>query len=124
MAARSIASLSLSFGLVSITVKVFSATESTGGGIRFNMLHKACGSRLKQQYVCLKENVIVERAEMVKGYEFEKDRYVMFTPDELAALEEKSDDTINIVSFIPLAAVEPIYYANASYLPPTNPAAK
>jgi DNA end-binding protein Ku len=123
MAARSIASLSLSFGLVSIPVKVFSATESSGG-IRFNMLHKACGSRLKQQYVCLKENVIVERADMVKGYEFEKDRYVMFTPQELAALEEKSDDTISIASFIPVAAVDPIYYDKAYYLAPDKRGAK
>ncbi len=76
MAARSIASLSLSFGLVSIPVKLYSATESSEG-IHFNFLHK-CGSRVKQKYICVKENIPVERSEMVKGYEFEKDRYVMF----------------------------------------------
>jgi DNA end-binding protein Ku len=117
MAARSIASLSLTFGLVSIPVKVFPATESSGG-IRFNLLHKACGSRLKQQYICLKEGVPVERADMVKGYEFEKDRYVMFTPEELAALEDKSEHTIDIVSFIPTTAIDPIYYDKAYYLAP------
>jgi DNA end-binding protein Ku len=123
MAARSIASLSLTFGLVSIPVKVFPATESSGG-IRFNLLHKTCGSRLKQQYLCLKENVPVERADMVKGYEFEKDRYVMFTPEELAALEDKSEHTIDIVSFIPNSAIDPIYYDKAYYLAPDKRGAK
>jgi len=117
MAARSIASLSLTFGLVSIPVKVYPATESSGG-IRFNLLHKTDGSRLKQQYICLKEGVPVERADMVKGYEFEKDRYVMFTPEELAALEDKSEHTIDIVSFIPNSAIDPIYYDKAYYLAP------
>lgn len=122
MAARSIASLSLSFGLVSIPVKVFSATES-GASVHFNMLHH-CGSRLKQQYVCLKEGVVVERAEMIKGYEFDKDRYVTFTPAELKALEESARHTIDIVSFIPLAAVDPIYYDKAYYLAPDKRGAK
>ena len=116
MAARSIASLSLSFGLVSIPVKVYSATESSSG-VSFNLLHN-CGSRVKQQYLCLKENVLVERADMVKGYEFEKDRYVMFKPAELKALEESARHTIDIISFIPLSAVDPIYYDKAYYLAP------
>ena len=77
MAARSIASLSLSFGLVSIPVKLYSATESSAA-VRFNLLDKD-GSRLKQQYVSEKDQQVVERAEMVKGYEFEKDRFVIFT---------------------------------------------
>jgi DNA end-binding protein Ku len=123
MAARSIASLSLTFGLVSIPVKVYPATESSGG-VRFNLLHKADGSRLKQQYICIKEGVPVERADMVKGYEFEKDRYVMFTPEELAALEDKSEHTIDIVSFIPTSAIDPIYYDKAYYLAPDKRGAK
>jgi len=122
MAARSIATLSLSFGLVSIPVKVYSATES-GSAVHFNLLHN-CGSRLKQQYVCLKEGVVVERADMIKGYEFEKDRYVTFTPAELKALEESARPTIDIVSFIPLAAVDPIYYDKAYYLAPDKRGAK
>jgi DNA end-binding protein Ku len=116
MAARSIASLSLSFGLVSIPVKLFSATEARSG-VGFNMLH-TCGSRLKQQYVCLKEEVVVERADMLKGYEFEKDQYVTFTAPELKALEETSRPTVDIISFIPEAAVDPIYYDKAYYLTP------
>jgi DNA end-binding protein Ku len=121
-AARSIASLSLSFGLVSIPVKVYSATESSGS-VSFNLLHN-CGSRLRQQYVCLKEGVVVERADMIKGYEFDKDRYVTFTPAELKALEESARHTIDIVSFIPLAAVDPIYYDKTYFLAPDKRGAK
>lgn len=117
MAARSIASLSISFGLVSIPVKVFSATESKAA-IGFNLLHKGCGSRLRQQYICQREGVVVERSDMVKGYEFEKDRYVLFEPDELKALEEATQHTIDIIAFMPLAAVDPIYYDKAYYLGP------
>jgi len=122
MAARSIASLTLGFGLVSIPVKLYSATESSAG-VSFNLLH-TCGSRVKQQYICLKENIVVERADMVKGYEFEKDRYVMFKPEELKALENAARHTIDIVSFIPLAAVDPIYYDKAYYLAPDKRGAK
>ncbi|TDF62925.1 Ku protein [Cupriavidus sp. L7L] len=117
MAARSIASLSISFGLVSIPVKVFSATESKAA-ISFNFLHKGCGSRLRQQYICQREGVVVERADMVKGYEFEKDKYVIFEPSELKALEEATQQTIDIVAFMPIAAIDPIYYDKAYYLGP------
>src|SRR5258706_14662720 len=86
MAARSIASLKISFGLVSIPVKLFSATEATKA-ISFNLLHKGCGSRLKQQYLCVKEEVPVAREDMVKGYEFSKDQYGLFSAEELKALE-------------------------------------
>jgi DNA end-binding protein Ku len=123
MAPRSIAALSISFGLVSIPVKVFSATESKSS-ITFNLLHKGCGSRLKQQYVCLTENVPVDRADMVKGYEFEKDKYVVFDPDELAALEATASHTIDIVSFMPSGAIDPIYFDKAYYLGPDRRGAK
>ncbi len=123
MAARSIASLSISFGLVSIPVKVYSATESKSA-ISFNLLHKGCGSRLRQQYICLKEDVVVERDAMIKGYEFEKDRYVTFTPEELKALEDAAAATIDIVSFMPVGAVDPIYFDKAYYLGPDKRGAK
>ena len=116
MAARSIASLSLSFGLVSIPVKLYSATESAAS-VRINMLAKD-GSRLKQQYVSEKDQTVVERAEMVKGYEFEKDRFVIFQPDELKALQESPSHTIDIVAFIPEKAVDPIFYDKAYFLAP------
>jgi len=117
MAARAIASLTVTFGLVSVPVKLFSATQSSAG-VSFNLLHSACGSRLKQQYLCAKEGVVVERNDMVKGFEFAKDQYVVFTPAELKALEEKGTQTIEIVSFIPLKTVDPIYYDKAYYLAP------
>ena len=116
MAARSIASLSLSFGLVSIPVKLYSATESSAA-VRFNMLDKD-GARLKQQYVSEKDQHVVERAEMVKGYEFEKDRFVIFQPEELKALQESPSHTIDIVAFIPDKAIDPIFYDKAYYLAP------
>jgi DNA end-binding protein Ku len=123
MPARSIATLSISFGLVSIPVKVYSATE-TKAAVSFNLLHKGCGSRLRQQYICLKEDVVVERDDMVKGYEFEKDRYVTFTPDELKALEDAAQQTIDIVSFMPVGAIDPIYFDKAYYLGPDKRGAK
>ena len=116
MAARSIASLTLSFGLVSIPVKLYSATESSAS-VRFNLLAKD-GSRVKQQYVSEKDQAVVPRSEMVKGYEFEKDRFVLFTPDELKALEEGTSHSIDIVSFIPAEAVDPIFYDKAYFLAP------
>jgi len=116
MAARSIASLSLSFGLVSIPVKLYSATESSGA-VKFNLLSKD-GSRLKQQYVSEKDQTVVPRSEMVKGYEFEKDRFVLFTPEELKALEESSSPAIEIMSFIPAKSVDPLFYDKAYLLAP------
>jgi DNA end-binding protein Ku len=116
MAARSIASLTLSFGLVSIPVRLYSATESSGA-VKFNMLAKD-GSRLKQQYVSEKDQAVVPRSEMVKGYEFEKDRFVLFSPDELRALEESSSPSIEIMSFIPEKSVDPLFYDKAYLLAP------
>jgi DNA end-binding protein Ku len=123
MAARSIGSLSIAFGLVSIPVKLYSATE-TSKAITFNMLHKDCGSRLKQQYLCLKEEIPVARDDIVKGYEFAKDQYVVFTPDELKALEEAGTHTAEITEFVPIEAVDPVYFDKAYYLAPDKGGAK
>ncbi len=123
MAARSIASLSVSFGLVSIPVKLYSATEASRA-ISFNLLHRACGSRLKQQYLCAKEEVVVPREDMVKGYEFAKDQYVMFSPEELKALEETGTHTAEITEFVPLESVDPVYFDKAYYLAPDKGGAK
>jgi DNA end-binding protein Ku len=114
--ARSIASLTLSFGLVSIPVKLYSATE-TASTVKFNLLAKD-GSRLKQQYVSEKDQAVVPRAEMVKGYEFEKDRFVLFSAEELKALEEASSPTIEIMAFIPEKSVDPLYYDKAYLIAP------
>jgi DNA end-binding protein Ku len=123
MAARSIASLTISFGLVSIPVKLFSATEASKA-ISFNLLHKACGSRLKQQYLCAKEEIPVAREDMAKGYEFSKDQYVMFTPEELKALEEAGTHTADIAEFVPIESVDPVFFDKAYYLAPDKGGAK
>ena len=117
MALHSLASATVSFGLVSIPVKLYSATQSAGD-ISFNMLHKSCGSRLKQQYICSTHGTVVARDDTVKGYEFSKDRYVIFTPEELKALEEKATQTIEITEFIPQTKIDPIYFDKGYYLGP------
>ena len=123
MAARSIASLTVSFGLVSIPVKLYSATEASRQ-ISFNLLHKDCGSRLRQQYFCVKEDVPVGRDQMVKGYEFAKDQYVMFSPEELKAMEEVGTHMADIVEFVPLSAIDPVYFDKAYYIGPDKGGAK
>ena len=123
MAARSIGTLSISFGLVSIPVKLYSATEASRA-ISFNLLHKGCGSRLKQQYICVKEEVPVAREDMVKGYEFAKDQYVIFTPQELKALEEAGTHTADITEFVPIESVDPLFFDKAYYLAPDKGGAK
>jgi DNA end-binding protein Ku len=123
MAARSIASLTVSFGLVSIPVRLFSATEASKA-ISFNLLHKGCGSRLKQQYICIKDEVPVVREDMVKGYEFAKDQYVTFTPEELKAMEEAGTGMAEITEFVPIEAVDPVYFDKAYYLAPDKGGAK
>jgi DNA end-binding protein Ku len=123
MAARSIGSITVSFGLVAIPVKLFSATQ-TGSSISFNMLHKACGSRLKQQYICAKEGVVVDREDTVKGYEFAKDQYVQFKPEEIKALEEVGTHAVEISEFVPIESVDPVYFDKTYYLSPDKGAAK
>jgi DNA end-binding protein Ku len=123
MAARSIGSLTVSFGLVAIPVKLYTATQSASA-ISFNLLHKSCGSRLKQQYLCQKEGVVVEREDMVKGYEFAKDQYVRFTPDEIKALEEVGTHAVEISEFVPIESIDPVYYDKTYYLAPDKGAAK
>ncbi len=117
MPAHAIGSATISFGLVSVPIKLYSTAESRAA-VSFNWLHKKCGSRLKQQYVCPKDGEKVEKDEMVKGYEFSKGQYVTFTPEELKALEEKATNAVDIVAFIPLAAVERIYLDRAYFLGP------
>jgi DNA end-binding protein Ku len=124
MSARAIGTANISFGLVSIPVKLFSAANSSSG-ISFNMLHARCGSRVKQQYICPKEdNVIVPREEISKGYEFAKDQYVLFTTEELKALEEESTQTVEVTEFVPVSEVEPVYYDKPYYLGPDKGGAK
>jgi DNA end-binding protein Ku len=122
MPARSIASLSLSFGLVSIPVKLYSATESSAD-VRFNLLAPD-GSRVRQQYVSDATGEVVERSAMQKGYEFEKDRFVVFTADELKTLEDSASHVVEIVAFIPEKSVDPLYYDKTYFIAPDKRGAK
>ncbi len=123
MAARSVGSLTISFGLVAIPVKLYTATQ-TGNAISFNLLHKDCGSRLKQQYICLKDGAVVDRDDMVKGYEFAKDQYVAFTPEEIKALEEVGTHAVDISEFVPVESIDPVYFDKTYYLAPDKGGAK
>lgn len=116
MAARPIATATISFGLVSIPVRLFTTSES-GSQISFNWLH-GCGSRVKQQYWCPKDERVVQRDELVKGYEFAKGQYVKFTPEEIKALEEAGSETIDITEFLPIEKVDPLYFEKAYYVGP------
>jgi DNA end-binding protein Ku len=115
---RPTATATISFGMVSIPVKLFSATE-TKASISFNMLHEKCKRRVKQQYICEQDqNMVVPRTEMVKGYEFAKEQYVVFTPEEIKKMEEEKTGLVDIVEFLDIKEVDPIYYESASYLAP------
>ena len=117
MSARAIASSTISFGLVSLPVKLY-ATGQSSSKISFNYVHEKCGSRLRQQYICPKCDVVVEKDEIVKGYEFAKDQYVLFTPEELDAIETPSSEGIEITEFVPADEVDPVYWERSYYLGP------
>ena len=116
MPPHSIGSGNISFGLVSIPVKMFTAASSES--VSFNQLHPKCGGRIKQQLLCPTCNEVVERGTLVKGYEFAKDQYVQFTEDELKALEGETSRMIDIAEFVPLAQVDPIYFEKTYFLGP------
>ena len=117
MPARSIGTGTLSFGMVSIPIRMYSAGESSSA-VSFNLLHAKCKSRMKQQYVCPKDNEVVPRDQMVKGYQFSKDQYVAFTKEELKAMEQEAQKAIEITEFIPASAIDPVYFDHPYYLGP------
>ena len=116
MAARSIGTGTISFGMVSIPIRLYSAAEASAA-ISFNLLDGKTKTRLKQQYVN-QAGEIVGRDQMVKGYEFAKDQYVAFTTEELKAMEEQAQKAIEITEFVPAAAVDPVYFDKPYYLGP------
>ena len=118
MPARSIGSATISFGLVSVPVGLYSTAESSAT-VSFNMLDKKTGTKLKQQYIVPSDsNRVVEKDEIAKGYEFAKGKYVMFSPEELKALDEKATNSIDILEFVPLDKVDRIYLDKAYFLGP------
>jgi len=107
----------ISFGLVAIPVKLYSTGESAAG-ISFNWLHGKCGSRVRQQYFCATDEEVVDRKDLVKGYEFAKDRYVVMDDDELARLVTKATNSVDILEFVPVETVDPIYFEKSYFLGP------
>ena len=116
MPAHSIGSANISFGLVSIPLKMF--TAASAGGVSFNQIHPKCGGRVKQQLICPTCNEVVDRSALVKGYEFSKDQFVQFTEDELKTLEGEASRMIDIAEFVPLDQVDPIYFEKTYYIGP------
>jgi DNA end-binding protein Ku len=116
MPLHSIGSWTISFGLVSIPVKMYTATS--GGGVAFNMLHAKCGNRIRQQTFCPVCNETIDRKELVRGYEFSKDQFVRVSDEELKSLEGESSKIIDIAEFVPLPSVDPIYFEKSYYLGP------
>jgi DNA end-binding protein Ku len=122
MASRPIGSGNISFGLVSIPVKLFSATRSRA--VSFNLLHAKDLSRIQQKIYCPADDAIIERSELVRGFEFEKGRYVTFTEEELKKLEARNEHAIEITEFLPLERVDPVYFEESYYLGSETNAAK
>lgn len=117
MPPRPLASATISFGLVAIPVKLFTTTESAET-ISFRLLHADCKTPLKRPYWCPKDEVMVDRENIIKGYEHAKDQYVLFTDEELKAVEQEVTRAIEIEEFVPLSEVDPIYMDKPYYLAP------
>lgn len=116
MAARATGSGTISFGLVSIPVKFYTATSSHR--LAFHMLHRRCGTRVHMQYYCPVDEEVVSRSDLVRGFEHAKDQFVTLTDEDLAALEGERSDRIDIVEFVPESSVDLTYLADTHYLGP------
>jgi DNA end-binding protein Ku len=115
MAARAIAKATVAFGMVSIPVKVYGATDA-GKKIQFNQLCPDCKAKPKQQYVCEACVCTVERADMLKGYEISKGKFLTFSADEIKALNAEATKVVAINEFIPNDALDPVYFEKPYYL--------
>jgi len=119
---RALQAVNVSFGLVTIPVKLYGATEAKGG-IHFNLLHQ-CGSRVRQVYRCVTEDKEVPRDELIKGFEVSKDQFVTFSKEELDALDEQASGMVEITEFVPAETIDPVYYEKTYYLGPDKGGAK
>jgi len=120
--ARAIWSGSISFGMVSIPVKLYGATESKD--ISFHLLHATCGTRLKQLRWCPTDEVEVPWSETVRGYEYAKDQYVTLTDEDFEQLPLPSRHTIDLTAFVQESEIDPVYYEKSYYLAPDERAEK
>jgi DNA end-binding protein Ku len=116
MASRAIGAGTISFGLVSIPVKLYTATSPQR--VAFNLLHEKCGSRVKMQYYCPVDQEVIQRQDMIKGYEHAKDRFVTFTEDELKKMEAEKTDRLDIVEFVDESSLDLLYIENTYFLGP------
>jgi DNA end-binding protein Ku len=113
---HAIQSASLSFGLVNIPVRLYPATSSKS--VSFHLLHKTDGSRVRQQFYCPADKKTVSRADLIKGYEVKKNEYVELSDEELKAMEEAANRSVDILEFVPLEAIDPVYFEKTYYLGP------
>ncbi|MDH3746060.1 MAG: Ku protein [Acidobacteriota bacterium] len=123
MPPRSIATGTISFGLVAIPIKLYTTTESANR-VSFSMVHKECGSRVRYRYYCPTDDRLIERDEITKGYEFSKGQYVLFSQEELKAIDPEPTNAVEIKEFVPLEQVDPVYFEKAYYLGPDKGGAK
>src|SRR5689334_16660203 len=114
--AASVWSRYLTFGLISMPVRLFSGARSST--ISFNMLHRTDKQRVKQQYYCPADNQVVDRSDIVKGYEYRKDEYVIIEPEEIKKIEPKTAKTMEILEFVKSSEVDPIYFESSYYMMP------
>ena len=119
---RPLQSASLSFGLVNIPVKLYTAARDKS--VSFHLLHEKDGSRIREQIVCLEEDKPVSRKELVKGYEVSRGKYVEVTEKELDALEAEANRNVEIQEFVPTDAIDPVYVKKSYYLGPDKGGAK
>jgi DNA end-binding protein Ku len=108
----------VTFGLVSVPIRLYAAARETH--VSFNQIHAECGSKTKQQLICPSCDRVVERSEIAKGYPIERDRFVIVTPEDLKTLEAESSDNMNIIQFVKLSDVDPIYFQTSYYSAPED----
>src|SRR6202163_3891397 len=106
----------LTFGLISMPVRLFSGARSSG--ISFNMLHRDDLQRVRQQYYCPADNRVVERSEIVKGYEFRKGEYVVIEPEEIKKIEPQTAKSMEILEFVKSSEVDPVFFESSYYMLP------
>lgn len=106
----------LTFGLISLPVRLYSGARSSG--ISFNMLHREDGARVKQQLVCSADGQVIERSDTVKGYEFRKGEYIIIEPEEIKKIEPKTAKTMEILEFVKTSDVDPVYFESSYYMIP------
>jgi DNA end-binding protein Ku len=124
MAARAVSTGSLSFGLVNVPIKLYSTGKGRASTVSFHWLHGECGTRVKQQYYCPKDDRAVARDELVRGYEVSKGKYVPLTEEEIEETKIKARDSIDILSFVPTESVDPLFLEHSYYLGPDKGGAK